>query len=287
MQARSFLEKLSKEFEMASTHKTHIRLTAVQETLLITLYAKAIDNRSRNPILHDAKADELVGMIDYDFTKLNSWGNDNLIVVRAKQYDDWIQEFIRSNPVCVVLNLGCGLDTRITRINPPATVSWFDLDFPDVIQLCRNFYIDRPGYRMIESSINGTIWLEESPTGQPTLIVAEGVLEYLTGEEVKLLLNRLTDHFSHGQLAFDVMNSFAIESAKSAKDEPTAGLHKWEVNEIQEVDNWNPKMKRERAISIFRSPYIGKLPIGYHLLYRSMALVPQFRNMIRLLRYQF
>jgi O-methyltransferase involved in polyketide biosynthesis len=77
---------------MVSIPKKQIRLTPVQETLLITLYAKAIDNRSRNPLLHDTKADELVGLIDYDFTKLNSWGNDNLIVVRAKQYDDWIQE---------------------------------------------------------------------------------------------------------------------------------------------------------------------------------------------------
>lgn len=272
---------------MASVHKTQIHLTQVQETLLITLYAKAVDNRSKNPVLHDAKADEMVGRIDYDFTKLNSWGNDNLIVVRAKQYDDWIQEFIRSDPACVVLNLGCGLDTRITRIKPPSTVSWFDVDFPDVIQLRRNFFVEQPSYRMIESSITDTAWLEQIPTGQPALIVAEGVLEYLTGEEVKILLNRLTDHFSHGKLAFDVMNSFAIQSAKSAKDEPTAGLHEWEVNDIREVDALDPKMKREKAISIFGSPYIGKLPIGYHLLYRAMALVPKFRNMIRLLRYQF
>jgi O-methyltransferase involved in polyketide biosynthesis len=272
---------------MSSTYKTQIHLTKVQETLLITLYAKAVDNRSKNPILYDAKADQLVGMIDYDFTKLNSWGNDNLIVVRAKQYDDWIQEFIKSNPVCVVLNLGCGLDTRVTRIDPSSTVSWFDVDFPDVIQLRKNFYVDHAGYRMIESSIINTAWLKEIPMGQPALIVAEGVLEYLTGEEVKTLLNRLTDHFSHGKIAFDVMNSFAIQSAKSARNEPTAGLHQWEVNDIQEVDALDPTLKREKAISIFHSSYIGKLPIGYHLLYRFMALVPQFRNMIRMLRYQF
>ncbi len=186
-----------------------------------------------------------------------------------------------------MLNLGCGLDTRITRINPPPTLSWFDVDFPDVIQLRNNFFTDGAGYRMIDSSITNTAWLKEIPTEQPALIVVEGVLEYLTGEEVKILLNRLTDHCSHGKIAFDVMNSFAIQSAKSAKDEPTAGLHKWEVNEIQEVDALDPKLKREKAISIFYSPFIGKLPIGYHLRYRSMALVPQFRNMIRLLRYQF
>ena len=63
--------------------------------------------------------------------------------------------------------------------------------------------------------------------------------------------------------------------------------HKWEVNDIREVDALDPKLKREKAISIFHSLYIGKLPAGFHILYRSMALVPQFRNMIRLLHDQF
>lgn len=119
------------------------------------------------------------------------------------------------------------------------------------------------------------------------MIVAEGVLEYLTVEEVKILLNRLTNYFSHGVIAFDVMNSFAIQSAKSTANEPTAGLHTWEVNDIREVDALDPKLKRDKALSIFRSPYIRKLPIGYHLLYRSIALIPKFRDMIRLLHYQF
>jgi len=272
---------------MVSINKTQIHLTNVQKTLLITLYAKAIDNRSKKPILHDVKADELVGMIDYDFTKINSWGNDNLIVVRAKQYDDWIQAFITGNPACIVLHLGCGLDTRVTRIHPPSTVSWFDIDFPDVIQLRKHFYADRSGYRMIAASITDPAWLAEIPTGQPVMIIAEGVLEYLTAAEVKMLLHRLTSYLSHGVIAFDVMNSFAIQSAKSAVNEPTAGLHKWEVNDIREVDALDLKLKRNKALSVFRSPYIRKLPIGYHLLYRSIALIPKFRNMIRLLHYQF
>jgi O-methyltransferase involved in polyketide biosynthesis len=272
---------------MTSDPKTQIHLTDVQKTLLITLYAKAMDYRSASPILGDAKADEMVGRIDYDFTKLNSWGNDNLIVVRAKQYDAWIQEFIRDTPACVVLNLGCGLDTRVTRIDPPPAVSWFDVDFPDVIQLRRNFYADGPGYRMLASSLTDPAWLAEVPAGQPVMIVAEGVLEYLTTEEVKKLLNRLTDRFPHGILAFDVMNTFAIQSAKSAANEPTAGLHTWEVNDLREVDALDPKLKRDRSIPVFRSSYIGKLPVGYRLLYGAMALVPKFRDMIRLLHYQF
>ncbi len=83
--------------------KIKINLTEVQETLLITLYAKALDHCSNNPILNDEKADQLVNVIDYDFGKLRSPGNDNLIVVRAKQYDEWLKEFLVENPNAVVL----------------------------------------------------------------------------------------------------------------------------------------------------------------------------------------
>lgn len=40
-----------------------ISFTEEKETLLITLYAKALDNRSKHPILHDAKADEIAAQI--------------------------------------------------------------------------------------------------------------------------------------------------------------------------------------------------------------------------------
>jgi O-methyltransferase len=66
--------------------KTKVHLTQVQETLIITLRAKALDHRSKKPILNDEQADQILNRIDYDFGKLKSLGNDNVIVVRAKQY---------------------------------------------------------------------------------------------------------------------------------------------------------------------------------------------------------
>jgi len=77
---------------MKTTDKVH--LTEEKETLFITLYAKALDNRSRHPILNDKTADDLIKTIDYDFTKLKGFGN-NVIVIRAKQFDEWIKEFIK------------------------------------------------------------------------------------------------------------------------------------------------------------------------------------------------
>ena len=267
--------------------KTKVHLTRIQETLLITLHAKALDHRSKNPILNDEKADQLVSRIDYDFGKLKSIGNDNLLVVRAKQYDEWLKEFLNENPEAVVLNLGCGLDTRISRINPPASVHWFDVDYPEVIQLRENFYSNKDGYRMIKTSITDPNWLAEIPGSQPTMIVADGVLEYLTEVEVKGLLNRITGYFLHGQIAFDVMNSYAIKSGQSRASRTTGALHKWSVENPEEVDRLDTKLKRMAELSLFKSPYVHRLPWMFRWSYIAISLVPRYKNTIRLLRYQF
>jgi len=268
--------------------KTHkIDLTKEELTLLITLYAKALDYRSENSILNDKTADDLVNSIEYDFEKLKKNGIGNYIAVRAKQYDEWIQEFLEVNPDAVIVQLGCGLDTRITRINPPLSVSWFDIDYPSVIRLRENFFSNQSGYTMIGSSVTNADWLTKIPKDRPVIIIAEGVLEYLVENDVKSLINRLTDYFIHGQIAFDVMNSFAINSGRPGLEETTGAVHKWAVDAVHEVDKLDPKLKRISCLRLFGSKYIHKLPLKYRLVYGVMNFIPPFRNMICLLRYEF
>jgi hypothetical protein len=108
--------------------------TAVEDSLLLTLYCRALDNRLPKPVLSDRTADEIVRKLDYDFEQLKV--NKNFILnvaLRAKKLDEVASGFIRHHPDAVGLDLGAGLDTRIVRIAAPATVDWYDVDY----QLCR------------------------------------------------------------------------------------------------------------------------------------------------------
>jgi len=272
---------------MVAPNKTHkIHLTEEKETLLITLQAKALDSRSKHPILNDKKAEAILRMLDYDFEKINQFGNE-IMVMRAKQMDTWLEAFIGQHPDATVLNLGCGLDTRINRIQPPSTVSWYDVDFPEVIELRKTFFSEHESYKLIASSVNDPGWLEQIPNHKPVMIMMEGMLEYLTEDEVKRLLNRLTDYFPHGQMAFDVMNAFAVRSGKEELKETTGAVHKWMVDDLKDVDRLNPKLQRITDVSIFKSTFIRQLPMKTRLLYSAMGLIPTFRNMMRLLLYKF
>ena len=265
-----------------------ISSTEEKETLLLTLYAKAFDNRSKHPILHDTRADEIAAQIEYDFAKLVGFDHGNLTVLRAKQLDEWLRAFLKTNQEGVILNLGCGLDTRITRINPEPSVSWFDVDYPEVIALRQQFYANHDGYTMIGSSVTDTQWLATIPKTRPVMIIAEGLLEYLTEDEVQTLLTRFTDTFPHGQIAFDVINSFALRAGKSRGLRKTTGAeHKWAVDTPDAVEQLNPKLKRIADQPVFSSPYRRELPWQFRILYSILALFPNVKTMLRLFHYQF
>ena len=130
-------------------------------------------------------------------------------------------------------------------------------------------------------------WLDGIPGDRPVIIVAEGLLEYLTEQDVKTLLNRLTDHFGHGQVAFDVMNSFAIRSGRKELKRTMGAEHKWAVDDVHEVDRLDPNLKRIESFPLFRSRYVHELGLRDRLLYGGLSFIPPFRTMLRVLLYQF
>lgn len=269
----------------SSAHQK-MQLTSVQETLVIPLYARALDFRSEHPILNDAKADEIVRSIDYDFVNRTGFGEESL-VIRAKHYDDWTREFLKGDSQAVVMNAGCGLDARILRVDPSPRVRWFDVDYPQVIELRKKFYKERDGYQMIASPLTDPAWLDLIPQDLPIMFVADGVLEYLTRDDVAALLNRITDRFPRGQLAFDVMTPFAVRSAAAHLHDESGPLHKWAVEDLQEINALDAKLERMLAFPLFASPLLRGLSLRSRLFYGAMCLLPRFRNLLRLVRYRF
>ena len=53
---------------------TKVHFTKERETLLVTLYGRALQSRSNDPVLKDKWAEDAIGRIDYDFGKLQMRG---------------------------------------------------------------------------------------------------------------------------------------------------------------------------------------------------------------------
>lgn len=274
------------------TEKVHI--TKEKETYLATLYGKALDSRSKNPILEDKFADAVVRRIDFDFEKLKvPKGAEITLPMRAKHLDQWTREFLAANPVSTVLHLGCGLDSRVFRIDPPNTVRWYDVDMPDVIELRRRLYPVRHNYAMIGSSVTDLHWLDGIPADRPVLVVAEGLVQYLSEKEGIALFNRITEKFPEGEFIFDAYSRLTTRliSLLPTSREAHVSLP-WGINDPWELEKQVPGLKLVTDIPfLFIPDLVERLSKTQsriqRVLYCTIGRIPILRRSILHLHYRF
>ena len=117
-----------------------------------------------------------------------AWANQFMVALRAKQLDVWAADFLNRHPNAVVLHLGAGWIAGCSVSIRRQRCSGSTWTMPDVIELRRKLYSDRDGYQMIASSVTDPAWLDCIPADRPALVVAEGLLMYLTEAEARQLL---------------------------------------------------------------------------------------------------
>ena len=60
------------------------------------------------------------------------------ISIRSVIIDSVTKRLIKDNKNLIVINIGCGLDTRFQRFNNEK-ISWIDLDAPESIEIRKTF----------------------------------------------------------------------------------------------------------------------------------------------------
>ena len=155
-------------------------LSGVRATALLALYARALDNGSAHPILGDRWAEEIITRLDFDFTQFRTAKKERYGVgVRTRQMDEWTTDFITHHPDATVLDLGAGLDSRVFRVNPPSPCHWYDIDYPDVIELRNRLYPAHQHHDTIGADLTHDSWLDQLPRDRPVAVVADGVFMFL------------------------------------------------------------------------------------------------------------
>ena len=265
--------------------KTKVTLTPEQETLLITLHAKA---QPGNPLFFDPKAQEILNQMDYDFARLRvPYKTVILVCQRAKKLDAVTRDFLAEHPNGVVLHLGCGLDGRFWRMDN-GKVEWYDLDMPPVIELRQQFYPASERYHLIASPVTDLEWVSEVMTaGRPVLVVAEGLLMYLGEADVRRLLLQLRETFPGCWLAADVFNRM---TARSAAQHPslkrTGATLGWGIDDPHEVEAWSPGIRLLEEWYFTQDPDLERLSLGYRLAYKLAGAFKMVQRAHRIVYYQ-
>ncbi|MBN1137521.1 MAG: class I SAM-dependent methyltransferase [Anaerolineae bacterium] len=267
------------------SEKTKVKLTPEQETLLITLYARA---QPGNPLFFDPQAQDILSRVDYDFARLRVPTKTVILVCqRAKKLDAVARDFLSEHPAGVVLHLGCGLDGRFWRVDN-GRVDWYDLDMPAVIALRRQFFPPDERYHMIASSVTDLEWVETvAAANRPVLVIAEGLLMYLGEAQVRRLLLRLQEAFPGCRLIADVFSRLTARSSTQHRSlKQTGAAIGWGIDDPRELEAWSPGITLLEEWFFTQDPDLDRLGLGYRLAYRLAGAFQMVRRAHRIVYYQ-
>ena len=273
--------------------------TPAQESLFLTLGSRALDSRLPRPFLGDTIADEIITTIGYrldKFPQLNTRLLDRRskvfdVAVRAKILDEMVRRFVLLRPDAVVLDLGAGLDGRISRVKPPPTVEWYDVDFPEVVALRQHLLPRSANAHNVGADLTDPDWLHDIPRDRPAMIVADGVVLFLAEDHFVSLLNRLTAHFPRGELALNAYTTYAMWTFKHSRAmRAIAGdMANPGINDPRQLEQWVDGLTLLDEVFLTRAPEVAELPLIGRLTSRLAARSAKLSRIMAtvVLRYRF
>ena len=261
-----------------SAHTIH-NLNAVSQTLLIPLYFRALESQRPDALVRDPKAVELVGQLDYDFSGIQKMKNEQVnFLLRMREFDRQARAFLVEHPNGVIVDLGCGLDTRFERIDNGQGV-WYGLDVPEVIELRKELLPETPRSRYIGSSVLDFSWMDalKGQSGRPILFLAEAMLVYLEEADVKRLVQTLAGRFPGAELVCEAYSPVVIRL--HPRPAAVAQPH-WGLKDDREVEAW------ASGIRLLSRWYYFDQPEPRLGTFRLMRYIPFLARMVRIVHYR-
>ena len=229
---------------------------AVSQTLLIALHARLLEARRNTPLVRDVRVADLAARIDYDASRIVlSREDQTLTILRLRQFDRRVADFLARTARPTVVHLGCGLDARFDRLDN-GVVRWYDLDLPEVISLRRQLIPETRRCRMIACSALDPDWMERfSAKGDSCLFAAEGVFPYFEAEQVRWLVQTLARRFPGCELVFDALSPAMMRAHQFQLRLCRLGpLLRWGLRSPQEVEAWAEGVRLMQAWYYFDQP---------------------------------
>jgi len=157
-----------------------------------------------------------------------------VIPLRTRYIDDAVHQFVAAHPRAQILLLGAGLDCRAYRLTLSAPI--YEVDFPDTLhykaQAAAKAGLPEPENRipvpvdMAHVAVPAPLEAAGFDRSRPTLVVWEGVVNYLTNDQAEAVVQQLGDLLAVGSmLVCDyVENSWFNENFQTSTETLKANL---------------------------------------------------------------
>jgi methyltransferase (TIGR00027 family) len=170
-------------------------ITHVSDTALMVAACRALETEEPDAFTRDPLAARLAG--ERGFAILNGMTWSMVLrfgmAVRTRFLDELLAEALAIHPIKTVLSVGCGLDTRPWRLELPSTLRWVEVDFADVLDYKHGLLAGEKAHCNVERlsvDLNDAAQrcaMYEAAGTEPSLVITEGVLMYLSAATVDAL----------------------------------------------------------------------------------------------------
>jgi O-methyltransferase involved in polyketide biosynthesis len=183
-----------------------VALAGVPETLLWTLWQRAVEARRPDAVLADPKAVELVDAIEYPFADRfgDGAGFAQWQALRVLRFDTEVRRFLAANPDGTVVALGEGLETQFWRVDN-GRVRWVTVDVPETIAVRERLLPAGDRQAVVAGSAFEPGWMDRVDASRGLLVTAQGLFMYFPFEAVERLIETLASRFPGATLIFDAV----------------------------------------------------------------------------------
>lgn len=224
-------------------------------TLLLTLRARAEETMRPDAILHDELAARwyaqlsapptVQAMMSAAYSPVFQLGT----AVRARLYDDITAAFLAQHPQALVVELGAGLSTRYQRFARPG-LQWIELDLPSAVACRRQLEVETADHQFLAASMTDPTWPMALPALAATniMFLAEGVLFFLSPNEIAALFSLLKRHFAGASIGLDVLTHTFSRHTQAAFAAAGVPLQ-WLVADAQDVAELGVTIRQQWTVT--------------------------------------
>ena len=186
----------------------------ISKTLFVPLYGRIYTTEHFPNILNDITALKLKNKIPPE-EKPQSQYTYIASAVRSRNIDIYINNFLRTNPDGIIVEIGCGLESTYFR-HPNIKTRFYDIDLPEVIDYREKIMPLGENQKLIKGDLFKEEWIEQIKKecgNKPILIIAGGLFHYFPRDNVVNAIKNMLK-FDNAELVFDALNSLGIKGIK-------------------------------------------------------------------------
>jgi methyltransferase (TIGR00027 family) len=201
----------------------------VSDTARWAAYFRAQETARPDALFRDRFAERLCGQQGVDIANTLPDGNKHAWawVTRTYLFDYFIKQELQQG-ADLVLNLAAGLDARPYRMELPASLQWIEVDLPEILAYKEEILtnekptcaLERVRLNLADSDARRTLFAALNRRAKKVLVLTEGLLIYLSEEEVAALARDLANGASFQRWIMDFGSPGLLKMMQK-----TAGRH--------------------------------------------------------------